>query len=174
MMQKICKCKLHRPHLLSRGRIQRKTRWMGPMPELTITSPYVHSRVDFSTFIMGNPLQESTLKLNLCQSQLYPPVKVSTLTTLLSWRRLGQQVKKIFANLILYRFFILFRCRSVSDFPFWRQSRSGSEYICWKIRFFKSFIHSNACLHCFIFLVSVIGLIILTFWTVYWNILEKV
>jgi hypothetical protein len=34
-----------------------------PMPKLTITSPYVHSRV--YTFTMGNP----------CQSQLYPPVR---------------------------------------------------------------------------------------------------
>jgi hypothetical protein len=35
------------------------------------TSPYVHSRVDFSTFTMGNPMPESTL--TLCQSRLYPP-----------------------------------------------------------------------------------------------------
>jgi hypothetical protein len=27
-----------------------------PMPELTITSPYVHSRVDSNTFTMGNPM----------------------------------------------------------------------------------------------------------------------
>ncbi len=31
------------------------------MPELTITSPYVHSRVDSNTITMGNPLPESTL-----------------------------------------------------------------------------------------------------------------
>ncbi len=31
------------------------------MPELTITSPYVHSRDDSLTFAMGNPLPESTL-----------------------------------------------------------------------------------------------------------------
>jgi hypothetical protein len=31
------------------------------MPELTITSPYVHSRVDSNTFTMGNPMPESTL-----------------------------------------------------------------------------------------------------------------
>jgi hypothetical protein len=29
--------------------------------EVTITSPYVHSRIDFNTFTMGNPMQESTL-----------------------------------------------------------------------------------------------------------------
>jgi hypothetical protein len=32
-----------------------------PMPELTIFSPYVHTRVDSNTFIMGNPMPESTL-----------------------------------------------------------------------------------------------------------------
>jgi hypothetical protein len=37
-----------------------------PMPVLTITSPYVHSRVNSNTFTMGNPMQsrpmpESTL-----------------------------------------------------------------------------------------------------------------
>jgi hypothetical protein len=40
-----------------------------PMPELTITSPYVHSRVDYNTFTMIqpyayvdiNPMPESTL-----------------------------------------------------------------------------------------------------------------
>jgi hypothetical protein len=34
-----------------------------PMPELTITSPYVHSKVDSNTYIMGNPMPESTFKL---------------------------------------------------------------------------------------------------------------
>jgi hypothetical protein len=43
-----------------------------PMPELNITSPYVHSRVDSITFTMGNPMPESTL--TLCQSRLYPTV----------------------------------------------------------------------------------------------------
>ncbi len=33
------------------------------MPKLTITSPYVHSRVDSNTFTMGNPMPESTLTL---------------------------------------------------------------------------------------------------------------
>jgi hypothetical protein len=32
-----------------------------PMPELTLTSPSVHSRVDSNTFTMGNPMPESTL-----------------------------------------------------------------------------------------------------------------
>jgi hypothetical protein len=31
------------------------------MPELTITLPYVHSRVDYNTFTMGIPMPESTL-----------------------------------------------------------------------------------------------------------------
>jgi hypothetical protein len=44
-----------------------------PMPGVTITSLYVHSRVDANTFTMGNPMPESTL--TLCQSQLYPPVR---------------------------------------------------------------------------------------------------
>jgi hypothetical protein len=39
------------------------------MPEFTITSPYVHVRVDSNTFTMGNPMPESTL--SLCQSRLY-------------------------------------------------------------------------------------------------------
>jgi hypothetical protein len=42
---------------------------MGPIPELTITSPYV----DPNAFTMGNPMPESTL--TLCQSRLYPPVR---------------------------------------------------------------------------------------------------
>jgi hypothetical protein len=44
-----------------------------PMPELTITSPYVYSSVDSNTFTMGNPMLESTL--TLFQSQLYPSVR---------------------------------------------------------------------------------------------------
>jgi len=32
-----------------------------PMPELTKTLLYVHSRVDYNTFTMGNPMTESTL-----------------------------------------------------------------------------------------------------------------
>jgi hypothetical protein len=32
-----------------------------PMPEFTLTSPYVDSRVDSNTFTMGDPLPESTL-----------------------------------------------------------------------------------------------------------------
>jgi hypothetical protein len=43
------------------------------MPELTITSTYVHSRVDSNTFTMGNPVTESTL--TLCQRRLYPLVR---------------------------------------------------------------------------------------------------
>ncbi len=43
------------------------------MPELTITSPYVHSRVDSNTFTLCNPMPESIL--TLCQSCLFLPVK---------------------------------------------------------------------------------------------------
>jgi hypothetical protein len=43
------------------------------MPEMNITSPYIHSRVDSNTFTMGNPMPKSTL--TLCQSRLYPPVR---------------------------------------------------------------------------------------------------
>jgi hypothetical protein len=41
-----------------------------PMPELTITSPYVHSRVDSNTFTMGNPMPELTL--TLCRVDFIP------------------------------------------------------------------------------------------------------
>jgi hypothetical protein len=41
-----------------------------PIPELTITSRYVHARVDSNTFTMGNPMPESTLTLWQCR--LYP------------------------------------------------------------------------------------------------------
>ncbi len=33
------------------------------MPELTKTSPYVHSRVDSNTFTMGKPLPEPTITI---------------------------------------------------------------------------------------------------------------
>ncbi len=46
----------------------------GPMPELTITSPYAHYRVDSITFNVGNPMPESTLILY--KSRLYPPSQV--------------------------------------------------------------------------------------------------
>ncbi len=44
-----------------------------PMPVSTITSPYVHSRVDSNTFTMGNAMPQSTL--TQCYSQFYPPVR---------------------------------------------------------------------------------------------------
>jgi hypothetical protein len=44
-----------------------------PMPKLTITSPYVDSRVDSNTFTMGSPMPESTF--TLCQSRPFTPVK---------------------------------------------------------------------------------------------------
>jgi hypothetical protein len=33
-------------------------------PQLSTTSPYVHSRVDSNAFTMGNPMPESTLSLS--------------------------------------------------------------------------------------------------------------
>ncbi len=51
----------------ARSRIQRKHGVWDPMPDLTIISPYVHSRVDSNTFTMGNPMPVSTL--SLCQSR---------------------------------------------------------------------------------------------------------
>jgi hypothetical protein len=44
-----------------------------PMPGLTITSPYVHSRVDSSTFTMDNPMPELTL--TLCQKSTLSPTQ---------------------------------------------------------------------------------------------------
>jgi hypothetical protein len=53
-----------------RGRIQKEKHGVwDPMPELTITSPYINSRVDSNTFTMGNPMPESTL------TRLCPPVR---------------------------------------------------------------------------------------------------
>jgi hypothetical protein len=48
-----------------------------PVPELTITSPYVHSRIDSNTFTMGNPVPESTCrpKHYARESTLSPPVR---------------------------------------------------------------------------------------------------
>jgi hypothetical protein len=43
------------------------------IPELTITSTYVHSKAHCNTFTMGNPVPQSTI--TLCQSRLYPPVR---------------------------------------------------------------------------------------------------
>ncbi len=49
--------------VFSEAESQEKHGVWDPMPELTITSPYVHSRVDSNTFTMGNPIPESTLTL---------------------------------------------------------------------------------------------------------------
>ncbi len=57
-----------------------------PMPKLTITSPYVYSRVDSNTFTMGgytrvdfHPIPESTLfrDFEFCLSQCKYPVQSS-------------------------------------------------------------------------------------------------
>jgi hypothetical protein len=55
-----------KPVLIAKAESKEKHGAWSPTPELTITSPYVHSRVDSSTFPMGNPIPESTL--TLCQS----------------------------------------------------------------------------------------------------------
>ncbi len=65
----------HAPHPFLQVEAESKEKhgvW-DPMPDLTITSPYVHSSVDSNTFNMGNPMPELTLTLR--QSQLYPPVR---------------------------------------------------------------------------------------------------
>ena len=49
-----------------------------PMPELTITSPYVDSIVDSNTFTMGNPMTESTKTL-MPESTLSPSMQSGTL-----------------------------------------------------------------------------------------------
>jgi hypothetical protein len=44
-----------------------------PMPELTITSPYVHTPGSTPTHLHGQPgMPESTF--TLCRSRLYPPI----------------------------------------------------------------------------------------------------
>jgi hypothetical protein len=48
-----------------------------PMPELTLSSPYVHYRVDSNSFNMGNPMKELTL--TLCQRR-HDPMPESTLS----------------------------------------------------------------------------------------------
>jgi hypothetical protein len=59
---------------LSEAESKEKNGVRDPMPELTITSTYVHSRVHSNIFTMVNPMPESTL--TLCQSRLYPPVRI--------------------------------------------------------------------------------------------------
>ncbi len=71
----------------------------GPMPVLTITSPYVHSRVDSNIFTMGNPMSEPTL--TLCQRRLYSPVRDFGFSL---WGLKGTQAWEIF----WLRFWILY------------------------------------------------------------------
>jgi hypothetical protein len=44
---------------------------MGPMSELTTTSPYVHSRVDSNTLTMGNPMPELTVQYSPCRDFVF-------------------------------------------------------------------------------------------------------
>jgi hypothetical protein len=48
--------KLIPPPAMQRPNPKKKHGAWGLVSELTITSPYVHSRVDYNTFSMGNPL----------------------------------------------------------------------------------------------------------------------
>jgi hypothetical protein len=48
---------------------------MGPYAGVTLTSPYVHSRVDSNTFTIGNPMPESST-ITLCQSRPEPYARV--------------------------------------------------------------------------------------------------
>ncbi len=62
------------PHEPSEAESKEKNGAYDPMPELTVTSPYVDSRVDrLQHMTMGNPMPESTL--TLCQRRLYPPAR---------------------------------------------------------------------------------------------------
>jgi hypothetical protein len=61
---------MHGLHISHEAESKEKLGVWDPLPEVTITSPYVHSRVDFSTFTMDNPMPESIL--TLCH---YPPVR---------------------------------------------------------------------------------------------------
>jgi hypothetical protein len=55
-----------------RGQIERKTWCMVPYAGVDYNlTLYVHSKVDFNTFTMGNPMPESTLS-TLCHSRLCP------------------------------------------------------------------------------------------------------
>ncbi len=52
----------------------KKTWYMGPYAVVDyIISPFVDAKVNSNTFIMGNPMPESTL--TLCQIRLYLPVR---------------------------------------------------------------------------------------------------
>jgi hypothetical protein len=59
------------------GRIHRKKHGVwDPMPELTITSPYVHSRADSNTFTMGIGIGQPYARVNLNlmpESTFIPP-----------------------------------------------------------------------------------------------------
>jgi hypothetical protein len=61
-----------------------------PMPEFTLTSPYVHHIVDSNTFTMGNPMPEP----NLSSSQglrIWPLCWIREV----AWGRRGKDTKNI-------------------------------------------------------------------------------
>ncbi len=49
------------------------------MPELTVTSPYVDSRVDSNTCTMGNPMPDSTLTLQYARVDFIPRSRLKIL-----------------------------------------------------------------------------------------------
>jgi hypothetical protein len=84
------------------------------MPELTITSPYVYSRVDFNTFTMGNPMPESTLSPSQGlwiwpRVQLVPPSSLPPICDLGSLDKyyFGMSVLLIFNRCFLYMYVLL-------------------------------------------------------------------
>ncbi len=109
------------------GRIQRKTWCMGP--ELTITSPYVHSRVDSITFTTGNQMPESTW--TLCQSRLYPQSRTSNFaSTVGGWEvEPGYPPHHWSVSQLIRKDFIWRRRNrysSLSVFPSWKLYSKGS------------------------------------------------
>ncbi len=64
-----------------------------PMPELTKTCPYVHSRVDSNTFTMANPTPWWPI---LWQGRLYPPVRdLGFGLRVWNWRRLSEALYQL-------------------------------------------------------------------------------
>jgi hypothetical protein len=86
-----------------RGRIQRKTWCIGwdPMPELTITSPYVHSKTSWATLCALMP--ESTLTLQYVRVRFIPRSWSSDLASDYRTFYIGQSTALINKYCIYYR-----------------------------------------------------------------------
>ncbi len=81
-----------------KGRIQRKKIYVwDPMPELTITSPYVHSRVDLNTFTMGIGQPYARVDLNPMPEFSLSPSQglwICVVFTGWKWTPIGQNWRK--------------------------------------------------------------------------------